>query len=194
MAAALRPTVTDGTQPAELRAHADSPWGGPATLRAQAAYRAPSLLHFGYLLSTQMSRVRLPAASTGGRRDGLWQHSCFEAFLSVPGIPGYYEFNFSPAGDWAAYQFAGYRQGMSTAVLPQPPVISVQSAPLSLELSATVDVAGLPGLAQGAILKLGLAAVLEEEPTGARSYWALRHAPGKPDFHHPEGFALELVP
>ena len=31
-----------------------------------------------------------------------------------------------------------------------------------------------------------------EENDGRLSYWALRHAPGKPDFHHPEAFALEL--
>jgi hypothetical protein len=27
---------------------------------------------------------------------------------------------------------------------------------------------------------------------GALSYWALRHPPGKPDFHHADSFALEL--
>ena len=31
-----------------------------------------------------------------------------------------------------------------------------------------------------------------EDEAGALSYWALRHPPGKPDFHHPAGFALEL--
>jgi hypothetical protein len=29
---------------------------------------------------------------------------------------------------------------------------------------------------------------------GSLSYWALRHPPGKPDFHHSESFALELEP
>jgi hypothetical protein len=42
-------------------------------------------------------------------------------------------------------------------------------------------------------LRLGLAAVIEELD-GARSYWALRHAPGAPDFHHVEGLALRLEP
>jgi len=36
-----------------------------------------------------------------------------------------------------------------------------------------------------------LSAVIEEE-SGTLSYWALRHAPGRADFHHPDGFALEL--
>ena len=40
-------------------------------------------------------------------------------------------------------------------------------------------------------LKLGLSAVIEGAD-GGLSYWALRHPPGKPDFHHPEAFVLEL--
>jgi hypothetical protein len=31
-----------------------------------------------------------------------------------------------------------------------------------------------------------------EEADGTKSYWALNHPPGKPDFHHPDCFALEL--
>lgn len=42
-----------------------------------------------------------------------------------------------------------------------------------------------------AIGKFGLSAVVEETD-GTKSYWALRHPPGVPDFHHPDCFALEL--
>jgi hypothetical protein len=31
-----------------------------------------------------------------------------------------------------------------------------------------------------------------EEKSGLLSYWALKHPPGKPDFHHPDAFALEV--
>lgn len=31
-----------------------------------------------------------------------------------------------------------------------------------------------------------------EEADGTKSYWALAHPPGKPDFHHPDGFVLAL--
>jgi hypothetical protein len=41
-------------------------------------------------------------------------------------------------------------------------------------------------------LRLGLSAVIEEND-GTISYWALKHLPGKPDFHHPDSFALELA-
>ncbi len=40
-------------------------------------------------------------------------------------------------------------------------------------------------------LHLALSAVIEEKE-GTKSYWALKHPPGKPDFHHPDCFALTL--
>jgi hypothetical protein len=42
-------------------------------------------------------------------------------------------------------------------------------------------------------LRLALSAVIEDE-NGKLSYWALKHPPGKPNFHHPDAFTLELVP
>lgn len=38
---------------------------------------------------------------------------------------------------------------------------------------------------------IGLSAVIEDVD-GNISYWAFHHPPGKPDFHHPESFALVL--
>jgi hypothetical protein len=40
-------------------------------------------------------------------------------------------------------------------------------------------------------LRIAMAAVVEDEG-GRLSYWALRHPPGRPDFHHPDSFTLEL--
>ncbi len=42
-------------------------------------------------------------------------------------------------------------------------------------------------------LRLGLSAVVEAND-GTLSYWALRHPPGRPDFHHPDGCVLRLEP
>jgi hypothetical protein len=41
-------------------------------------------------------------------------------------------------------------------------------------------------------LRIALAAVIEDD-NGELSYWGLRHPHAKPDFHHPNGFALEVV-
>jgi hypothetical protein len=42
------------------------------------------------------------------------------------------------------------------------------------------------------IVVLALAAVIEDE-NARLSYWALKHASPKPDFHHPDAFVLELA-
>jgi hypothetical protein len=41
-------------------------------------------------------------------------------------------------------------------------------------------------------LRIAMTAVIEDD-AGSLSYWGLRHAPGKPDFHNPDGFALEII-
>jgi hypothetical protein len=135
--------------------------------------------------------VRVPAAQQApARADGLWKHTCFEAFIVDPELPGYHEVNFSPSRQWASYRFSGYREGMSPDDVISPPVVDVRRFDDRLELDAMVHLA-LP--AAVSTLKLALTAVVEDN-SGTLSYWALRHAPGKPDFHHPDGFVLELSP
>jgi hypothetical protein len=41
--------------------------------------------------------------------------------------------------------------------------------------------------------EVAISAVIEELD-GTKSYWALTHPPGKPDFHHPTCFAATLPP
>jgi hypothetical protein len=50
---------------------------------------------------------------------------------------------------------------------------------------------GMSSLPRDAPWRLGLSAVIEET-SGRKSYWALAHPPGKPDFHHADCFAYEL--
>jgi hypothetical protein len=59
----------------------------------------------------------------------------------------------------------------------------------SVEIAAAFDLA----FALREPWRLGVSAVIEESD-GAKSYWALKHAPGKPDFHHADSFAYELNP
>jgi hypothetical protein len=109
----------------------------------------------------------------------------------APGTAGYYEFNFAPSRQWALYRFDTYREGMSPADLEPPPELCVRRFEDRLELDAAVHLNDLTGLRGAPRLLLGLTAVVEEE-SGSLSYWALKHPPGKPDFHSPDGFVLEL--
>jgi hypothetical protein len=146
-----------------------------------------------YLLRGDMPRIRVPPAWSPDRADGLWKHTCFEAFIAIPGAPGYYELNFSPSRQWAIYRFSGYRERMSPTDVTAPPELHVRRSDDRLELDAVIRLSDLTAVEAGRMLKLALTAVVEDN-SGTLSYWALKHAPGKPDFHHPDGFVLELTP
>jgi hypothetical protein len=129
--------------------------------------------------------VAVPPFAGKGRGDELWQTTCGELFLRDRDGAGYREFNFSPSGRWAAYRFGGYREGMTDAEAPDPDV-SCQSGQFLTVLTAVVDASILTGSDLA-----GLSAVIEETD-GTRSYWALAHPPGKPDFHDPACFVLPV--
>jgi hypothetical protein len=183
--------VVTGASQAPLVAHPQTPAMLPVTLVAEVRRISAAVLRCDYVLQADLTLVALPARRAGERRDELWRHTCFEAFVSTPEEPGYYEFNFSPSGDWAAYRFADYRRGMARAPLGHAPAVQLDAGPGRLALSATLELGGLAALERASELRLALAAVLEDQQ-GALSYWALAHPPGKPDFHHRAGFTLEL--
>jgi len=155
---------------------------------AAGAQRDPAgALTLRFVLTADLAHVALPALREPQRRDELWRHTCMECFIRTGGN-AYLEFNFSPSREWAAYAFRGYRDA---APLPPAfdPRIAVKSHSDGIELEATIPAAALAHVSSP--WRVGLSAVMEET-SGAITYWALRHAPGKPDFHHAEAFALEL--
>lgn len=123
-----------------------------------------------------------PALAAPRRADALWKHSCFELFIRPDGGDGYYEFNFAPSGEWAAYRFTGYREGMRDLPLAAPAIEWWGG-----EMRAAVDLSGLPD----GDWCVGVTAVIEETG-GKRSFWSLAHPPGKPDFHQEANFVFEV--
>ena len=180
------------TQSAVLTAHPSTPYDAVRSLGVQLRAEEPGILVFQYSLDADLSRVRVPLFGAGERADGLWKHTCFEAFVAAAGAPGYHEFNFSPSLDWAIYRFSAYREGMSPPEIGLAPEISVRRGDDGLALRSAVRLGDLAGLCDSRHLRIALAAVIEDE-NGRLSYWGLRHPPGKPDFHHPNGFALEVT-
>lgn len=161
----------------------------PSLWRVEArARRRGARLVLDYRIEGDPRGLLLPAPNEPHRTDGLWRHTCCEVFLAVDGQPGYYEFNFSPSTAWACYRLAGYRAGMSPAAANPSPRINSRVHPDRFELQAITHFDGLP---VGAAWRLAVATVVEARD-GGLSYWALRHPSGPPDFHHPDGFALQL--
>jgi hypothetical protein len=169
-----------------LTPHPDTPCPSVARIEAEAARRACAL-SLRYTVVGAIAHLRLPPASTSGRADDLWKHTCFEAFVRPAPGEAYYELNFAPSTHWAAYRFTGYRENMVLADEIAAPEVETASHADRYELRALV------ALPSDAAWRIALSAVLEEA-SGAKSYWALTHPPGKPDFHHADSFVLELPP
>jgi hypothetical protein len=174
-----------------LKRHPDSLGTAVTSVEAEAVRRADGGLVVSYFVSGRTSELRLPPVVEAARTDELWQHTCFEAFVCGPPNAGYYEFNFAPSTQWAAYRFSAYRSGMRIATEISAPQTELQSGPehFTLRASLNPDRIDLPA---DNPWRLGLSAVIEET-RGRKSYWALVHPPGKPDFHRPDCFACELL-
>jgi hypothetical protein len=164
--------------------HPDAPAKAVTGVTAQVAKGGPRGLWLEYRVATG-GGLLLPEKRQPERGDGLWKSTCFELFVKPTRSDGYFEFNFSPSFQWAAYDFSGYRSGKRDWPAHDPEIaiylagdhffLAVEALP---ELPATD-------------LRIGLSAVIEEVD-GTISYWALAHPPGEPDFHHQDCFALEL--
>lgn len=177
---------------AELRAHPRHPCDAigrfDVALEPQAL---PAMLRVRYRIEGDVARLRLPPEGPARRCDGLWHHSCLEAFLRPDGNDSYHEFNFAPSGDWAAYRFGGRRSARTSPELPAPPVQATRHAD-SFEVITDIAIAAVPELARASLVHAGIAAVIETT-AGELSYWALAHGGEKPDFHDPATFLLSVA-
>lgn len=162
--------------------HADTRTSAVRAVEAEVGPISGAQVRLRYTVAGDIFRLAIPEATSPERAGELWKHTCFEAFALRDA--GYREFNFSPSTQWAAYDFDGYRAGMRNADV-HAPRIEGRHGQSHYELFVAFD------LPDKAPWRLALSAVIEEID-GAKSYWALRHPPGKPDFHHADGFVLEL--
>lgn len=175
---------------AQLQRHPATPARLVRSVEVQVGWEQSGALALTFALTGDLARLRIPAPQPSRRTDNLWRHTCFEAFLRYKDEPAYCELNFSPSGEWAAYAFRRYRDSMSL-VQDFDPCIVVRGTEERLELDAVMRLDYLFLGQRRARVQLALSAVVEDEQ-GLVSYWALAHPPGKPDFHHPDVFALEL--
>jgi hypothetical protein len=174
-----------------LRRHPDSLCFAATHIEVEVARPHAGSLVLSYVVTGRIGDLRMPPVTAAVRSDELWQHTCFEAFVRTSPDAAYYEFNFAPSTQWAAYRFDSYRSGMRAATEIGAPRVEVQSTPECYTLQASLELARLPGLPRDAPWHLGLSAIVEDT-SGRKSYWALAHPPGKPDFHHSDCFAHEF--
>ena len=174
-----------------LHRHGDSQGTAATGVEVELTWRAPGKLALTYVMTGDIAALKLPSPAHAARTDELWRHTCLEAF--VGGGAGYYEFNLAPSSQWAAYGFDGYREGMFPVEPFGDPAISTEATVDRFTLRATLALDGLPDLRPDADWRLALTAVIEQRD-GLKSYWALAHPAGRPDFHHADGFSQVLTP
>jgi hypothetical protein len=175
-----------------LHLHPDSVCEAVMRLEVDVERPRPNVLALTYVATGAIADLRLAPPAAPERADELWMRTCFEAFVRP--LPGeaYFEFNMAPSGQWATYRFDGYRAGMSAPGEVTEPLIGLQASGERLDFRVELDLGRLAGLAPRAAWRVGVSTVIEET-NGRKSYWALTHPPGKADFHHADGFALELA-
>lgn len=166
-------------------------WPGQVLVRVANAGspNGPGIL-LQFELQGDIDTLVWPEPADDEHTDGLWQHTCFEAFVGLPDQARYHEFNFSPSSQWAAYRFTSERQRSdpaSEAPLRVPePVIEAWRHTDRAAVVAWLPYSALPEHDAISSLQWNFTAVLESRD-GSLSYWALNHPVDKPDFHHPAG-------
>lgn len=164
--------------------------GEDFAVEASCAAQQDGGLVFRYVVTGAIEALLLAERRPPARVDGLWRHSCFEAFVAGAD-PDYLEFNYAPSGEWAAYAFANYRVA-ATELRMAAPRIDLDVSARRLVLTAIIAVDALTGLASCARYRIGLAAVLETR-IGALGYYAAHHPAERPDFHDRGGFILSAA-
>ena len=91
-----------------LRPHPDYP---PNAVESVTVEFASDGSEAGLRFLVEGGELSLPELTSPGRADHLWQSTCFELFLRPTTAEHYFEFNFSPSTQWAAYRFDSYRGG-----------------------------------------------------------------------------------
>ena len=158
----------------------------PADIAVDLTRKGQSLA-LSFQLLGDLDRLTIPDRAPSDRSDNLWKTSCFEAFVRKRAEYEYLEFNLSPSTRWAAYAFDDYRTGMRDADVAPSAIAVARNGALTLDVQIA-----LPGALTKADLRIGLSAIVEGKD-GSKSWYALAHPPGAPDFHHADCFALELA-
>ena len=186
------PTCSEPSSPVTLKhslcCHPGSPCASVRAVEASARLAEGGGLAVSYRLYGDLGQIRIPETTSPSTADGLWRHTCLEAFVAAVDRPEYREFNFSPSGQWASYRFSAGRQRDFGFLPPVAPQVAFRRCADGFCLDALIGPELLPG---GATLNIGLTAVIEARD-GSKSYWALTHCAAQPDFHLRQSFSLTL--
>lgn len=122
------------------------------------------------------------------RPDEIWKRSCFELFLKDPSSTRYYEFNFSPQGAWNSYYFNNYRELAGHSLINKEPIISFEKS--INQVSCFVEL-NLSNWISKRFTLASTTCILKNQDNH-NNYFAPSHPCDDPDFHHYDGFTINL--
>src|SRR5438874_3616728 len=126
-----------------LRLHPDSSCFAVTHIDVEVLRPQAHSLTFGYVVTGAINDLAMSPMAAATRTDELWRHTCFEAFVGSSLSVSYYEFNFAPSTQWAAYRFSAYRTDMCVATEISAPQITVQSNAERYVLQASLELGQL---------------------------------------------------
>jgi hypothetical protein len=152
--------------------------------------RHDGLLAIEYQLIGDLTQVEIPApVELPTRKFHLWEATCFEFFLGIPGDRNYWEFNLSPTGDWNIFHLDDYRQGLRDEPAFTSLPFKIEQQPNSFSLFLEFDLTKIILEAQD--LEVSVTTVIKSLP-GELSYWALTHNGTEADFHRRDSFIIRV--
>ena len=175
----------------DLLPHPKTPNPDVTSIEVEIDRGADGLVQIRFRLRGAGERLAIPKPAAPQTANGLWRHTCFEAFVALANDAAYHELNFSPSGEWALHAFRGYRDGGFVEGEMLRPMIEAETRADGVDLGARIDLARLSPRHVDLAIDVGLSAVVESLD-GGLSYWALCHPADRPDFHRREAFSLHL--
>jgi hypothetical protein len=152
--------------------------------------RKDQMLSIEYQLFGDMNAISIaPPASAPSRQFHLWEATCFEFFIGIPGDANYWEFNLSPSGNWAVFALDDYRQGLRDELAFTSLPFKVDRYPNYITLSLEFDLSELILAEQD--LEMSVTTVVKSSQDEL-SYWAIAHSGKEADFHLRDSFAINL--
>jgi hypothetical protein len=172
----------------KLECHAQTPRAPGIEVTVAIHVEEPDVIVVCYRIIGDVEGVRVPGPGTQLEPERLWEHTCCEMFVASSVSDAYVEWNFSPTGQIARFEFSSYRcRRPSSSAIDAQVSVTVERGELRVEARVPLraDVVGDSA-------RLALTTVIEDVE-GRLSYWAMRHPSDRPDFHHRDGFALALT-
>ena len=151
-------------------------------------HRHKNIYSIDYQLQGDLTTIEIPAlAKIPTRKFALWESTCFEFFIGIPGNSNYWEFNLSPTGDWNIFHLDDYRQGLRNELAFESLPVKIDRQLNSLSLSLSFDLTNI--IPASTPIQVSVTTVIKLIQ-GDISYWALSHTGTEPDFHQRDSFII----